>query len=106
MSKVTADQVREQLEEIVTGREDFKYIPPGGGDCAYSYEGEPSCLIGHLFHRYYPELFEQVKDSASNSGTSVNDVDNILEVFTWDAVDYMVDVQCAQDDGHRWGTVI
>lgn len=60
--EVAVQTLRQIIEEAGPG---FTYDPPGrngfdSGVCAYKVDGTPSCIIGHLVARLYPEQFEEL----------------------------------------------
>lgn len=58
--EVAVQTLRQIVEEAGEG---FTYTPPSinewdGGSCVYKVDGEPSCIVGQLVSRLYPEQFE------------------------------------------------
>lgn len=95
-------EVRALLREIVAEFPDgYAYEGAewrGQQTCVYAFEGKPSCLIGHLFHRLNIEIPEWHQNAR---------VARVVPVFAWgvftnDAVLYMTNVQQSQDARFPW----
>lgn len=58
MIRITFERTNELLDEIVAEfGEDYVY-KQGDHGCIYSYNGQPSCLVGQVLHRYGVDLSE------------------------------------------------
>lgn len=99
---LTREHVRAMLLEIVAEfPEDHVYEAVswlGAVSCVYAVDGCPSCLIGHLFHRL------NVTVPGIHQAMPVHFVvhRHVVGVFTDHAVQYMANVQEAQDARMSW----
>lgn len=92
-------RVKESIEEK---GEDYIYeSPDGDGTCKYFYNGQPSCLVGHVFDKEgfdYQEI-EYLEDISVHGiflGSGVR-------IFTERAAEFLDCVQELQDCGTPWG---
>lgn len=99
---LTLAQVRDMLREIVAGFPDgyaYEQVPwQDTTACVYTVDGEPSCLIGHLFHRLnivVPEWHQPMPVHIVVPRVAAG-------VFTDDALTYLYYVQQAQDAVMPW----
>lgn len=102
--ELALSQVRQFAREAVNERgEDFTYSYADDWDglesCFYFYEGEPSCIVGHVLARAGVRISEC-------DGVNQGSVDQL--VGDWILVDpvtqdYLCILQIAQDSGVPWG---
>lgn len=91
--------------------EDYVY-PQADGNCVYSLEGEPSCIVGHVLHTLDPEMFKRVaefeRDYDQNRGdTSFGAMVLGMDLpFEAEQRRALQGVQAYQDAGHTWGNSV
>src|SRR5699024_10319674 len=98
----TADDFLETAEAVIRemGREDFVYEPPDPyAGCLYCdpETGDPSCLIGHVLHRWgVLEYAEEEMDALfvleEQLGCADAELSNLAQ-----------EMQSMQDEGRTWG---
>lgn len=77
--------------------------------CAYSYMGNPSCIVGHIVNELDPEAFRQLEEAERRHGpTSAAELMGggvylPEDFFDDEALDYLTGVQGDQDEGAPWG---
>ena len=85
-----------------------------GNGCAYVQAGEdgkdcPSCLIGHVFHRFgVPLEFLKYWNfcGAETMSSKIRNSDSLGIGVTEAAVDVMLTAQESQDNGESWGVAL
>lgn len=104
----TNEQINAALNKALDEKgEDYVY-PQADGNCVYSLEGEPSCIVGHVLHTLDPEMFKRVaefeRDYDQNGGdTSFGVVVTGLGLpFETEQRRALQNVQSSQDSGHTW----
>lgn len=109
---ITKAKAIEDLKEIISKKgEDFVYRTSYGQTCVYVQNGEPSCLIGQLFHRWGVPLvvLAQYDKSDSNDAGSVGEELEDEGYFTleYGVLDFLVTVQGYQDATYvTWGEAL
>jgi hypothetical protein len=118
---INADELLAVLVDLAIERPDYRYRPPDPG-CVYTWDGQPSCIIGHAFARVglaFPDYLEllDITRGTELGGTSISpslvhlvaehlgrsvslppDDDPVWQVLTT--------VQGLQDGGARWTTAV
>ena len=107
MSKHTQDEITAALHAAVELKgADYKYESPNPeGDCVYSDEGAPSCIVGHVVHRLDLEAFQSVVEREERFGTfSADTLPEFTEFDTEERVlKALATAQGVQDAGYSWG---
>ena len=104
MSKLKLEDAERLVQEVITEKgEDFVYeIPENDITCVNWTEDEnrkrvPSCLVGQVLAKI--EVLDDLPDDQENAGAE----ETCEPYFEDDAVNYLLEVQCQQDDGARYG---
>jgi hypothetical protein len=102
-----ADSLR-LMEKVVNAKgEDYVYAD-GDADtkCTYSYEGQPSCLVGFVLFLAGATVAELAAlDRDGSTSLVMLHYDGVLPVrLTDDAAAVLQRAQEAQDSGRTWGT--
>ena len=105
MSKLKLEDAERLVQEVITEKgEDFVYEPPGitCANCVNWTEDEnrkrvPSCLVGQVLAKI--EVLDDLPDDWENAGAE----ETCEPYFEDDAVNYLLEVQCQQDTGVRYG---
>lgn len=105
---ITLEAAIAKVAEVVDEKPDFVYEQPTPDGCVYLHEGEPSCLIGVVLHRFGVPLREAIyeKGVCSNSdgaGIALEKLRN-GEYVTYEEFvpEYFQQVQDTQDAGQPW----
>lgn len=101
MSFVTLEQVKRAAQEIVAEfGEDYVYEHDVQGFCHYQRDGQPSCLVGRIFHRLGVSIGLLEKLEGTGPGS-------LFHHEEWEAgdgvVNFLANLQLNQDSGHTWG---
>lgn len=95
--------------EDVTFEDEFGEIRDAG-TCMYSTEDKkPSCIVGHIIHKHFPEVFEKIYQGewGSTHFPTSQAVDFIAvkypNMFTEQAKQLLHKAQLFQDAGATWG---
>jgi hypothetical protein len=108
---ITRSKAIAALEEAVAEKgEDYVYRTDNpGGQCYYSVDGEPSCIVGHVFAKLDQELFRDVADWEARYHQSMS----VRTVRTrwpsrmdYDALEALSMAQVYQDAGRTWGQAV
>lgn len=105
------DEVIEALQKIVTASPDYVYTPPGDtGWCLYSYNGDPSCLVGQALAEVgVPidalESFNPGGKYGEDVGLIASNAAIILGLAKSTGV-YLQVAQKVQDNGKPWGEAL
>lgn len=83
MNTFTDKQVMTALEDSLRERgADYVYSKSPDGACAYSRDGEPSCLVGLVVHKLDPEAFREMSHREHNGiGVWMAPADEVLPQF-------------------------
>lgn len=110
---LTRDATVAALRDIITEKgADYTYERPEGpfpgGACYNKYDGKPSCIVGHLVARLYPEVFETIGSFTGPSNdaisyTLINVERAPIKAETTELVGEIRSLQGYQDDGQSWG---
>lgn len=90
---------------------DYTYERPPSG-CAYSYRGQPSCIVGHVVADLDKDAFEQIINFEGTGGSFPalnlgNDgYPPVPFMFTEQAASVLYTAQCSQDSGDTWGSAL
>lgn len=119
---LTREQAVSALRDIIKAQgEDYVYKRPRGHQCAYrqiedmGVVGGPSCIVGHLVAKLYPEVFEKIgsPEGVSNHAPSFSlisypdPLDSELGIpiaaETSELASNLHTLQSNQDTGFSWG---
>lgn len=71
MSTYTDEQVIAAARAAVEEKgADYVYPKVNTGECWYSIDGAPSCIVGHVFNRLNPEVFPSIVEWEDMNGES------------------------------------
>lgn len=129
--KIGVEETRSMIESVIKGREDYEYQYPEiiiknyetdyeqtttPDECVYSTPGgNPSCIVGQVFHDFLPESFQKIHDWEYEPNRTEGEMPRIASVdcltearenFTDESVDLLRKVQSQQDSGAAWGEVL
>lgn len=105
----TNEQVIAAIKKAVEAKgQDYVYPRGLGGRCDYSRDGEPSCIVGHVFNYLDTELFEKVVRSERHLGFSPQllAIESIREDLTSAQLHALRKAQSIQDAGGTWGEAL
>ena len=105
MSKLKLEDAERLVQEVITEKgEDFVYEPPVitcanwvNGWVNERKERVPSCLVGQVLAKI------EVLDDLPDDQEAVGAEETCEPYFEDDAVNYLLEVQCQQDTGVRYG---
>lgn len=109
---ITKAKAIEDLKEIISEKgEDFVYRTRPDQNCVYVRNGEPSCLIGRLFHKWGVPLenLASYDNIYSNDAGSVGEYfeDNGFFTLEYGVMGFLVTVQGNQDTAYvTWGEAL
>lgn len=110
-SACTATELIAATRKIAASRPGHVYDPPAvggahvhdGGDCVYSLDGQPSCLIGHALE----DLGLLGVAAKAGNETSIDTlIGRIGLQFTRRQRQWLKQVQTLQDGGESWGSAV
>lgn len=83
MNTFTDKQVMTALEDSLRERgADYVYQKAPNGECVYSRDGAPSCLVGLVVHKLDPEAFQEMAyREYQGSGVYMSPADEVLPKF-------------------------
>jgi hypothetical protein len=101
MTFLTLDSAKQAAQEIILEfGEDYVYEKDELGFCHYMRDGQPSCLVGRIFHRLGFPLDILVELEGVGPGT-------MFYRDGWEAgngvISFLTDLQINQDAGRPWG---
>lgn len=101
MTFLTLDSVQQAAREIIEEfGDDFVYEKDELGFCLYMQDGQPSCLVGRLFHRLGVPVDLLTRLEHAGPGA-------LFHHDNWEAgngvVSFLTDLQINQDAGRPWG---
>lgn len=110
----TYDEVKAVLLDISSERPDYVYawlpdprIPDGPGSCFYTDpEGNPSCIIGHVFECLGTPRPSWGEEDNGNPVGTVLARSKQKENFSLKAREFLAQVQINQDGGMYWGAAV
>jgi hypothetical protein len=88
------------LREVVAERPNYRYRAPDDREsCVYAYDGQPSCLVGHVLHRvgFSLALLEYLGEDS---------IDGCAVVADETARKILGSAQGEQDGGLPWATAL
>lgn len=109
MTKFTLEQVRDGIKQALEQRGDGYIYQPRHGDCVYSHEGKPDCLVGQVIYNLDLDLFDQLvaeereRRMSGLGGGVVNMMATITANVPSEVVTALKVTQSAQDLGATWG---
>jgi hypothetical protein len=106
---IDLEKARTGLREFIRGREDFVYERPGDGKtCMYTWDGQPSCLVGQYLHHIgvpIDVLAEHNEDQIDDPGILAT-LDDVGFEIEEEAVGWLYHAQHQQDIGRTWGAAV
>lgn len=110
---MTGEQALLMLKGLVLDKgADFRYVKPGDGStCVNFWDGQPSCIVGHVLDRMGPAMAPIMGNDANEWGIRLlhqimSDWENWDWEFTSDAVRVLETAQEWQDMGWPWGVAV
>ena len=101
--RLTKARALELMREVVAEYGENYVYPTVGGVCRYVDDGgSPSCLVGHVLHRFGVPLKDIERHEDSDAAT----VARILTNATPRAQDVLREAQGHQDRGSLWGVAL
>lgn len=111
MSKLTLEEAKVMVAEILSGAPDTRFDPISFGDaCVYFNpdDGSPSCVVGHVFARIgitRASLDAFPRGPLPNT-TVLNGIEHVWEgKISKEAAGWLRRVQERQDSGFTWGEI-
>lgn len=110
MIKLDKATTKRLLDEAVAARgEDYVYEQPIADWCVYTYDGKPSCIVGHVLDAAGIPLEELERGDAGywGAGRLVENLENkgLLET-DYGTRQALIGAQWRQDDGDTWGEAV
>lgn len=90
----------------------YSRVPGSFGPvCVNFYDGEPSCIVGHVLANLGVSAEKAAEMEVSHNVSVVNVARNLKRCgYEWeigeDAVDLLEEAQTLQDNGHTWGEAL
>lgn len=105
---VDAPQALELLRQVVAEKgEDYVYpdeLKDVYAGCEYMIDGQPACIVGHVFHKLRPET--PWVENGVIWDSDGNQLDWAVQTFTPAAQQMLLQAQMVQDGGETWGLAL
>lgn len=107
MSKYTNTQIKEATKHALELKGEHYIYEKRAGGCVYAVQGEPSCLVGHIFAEIDPEAFKKLAELDFTDDSSLPEaiLEGILDL-TYEQECALGRAQRAQDEGVAWGEAV
>lgn len=111
MTFITDEQLNAAIEEVVAEKgENFIYAK---ATCSYAEDGQPSCIVGHVFAKVDPDLFaavaafEATREDSFAVFDAPHQLDEMFEArFSPEAMRALATAQARQDIRMSWGEAL